>query len=127
MPRIRKKRLLPIKSLSSENNENKKIVHEDGSYYIGQIKNGLPDGKGKDYYCDGKVKYEGDFIEGKREGNGKIYFSDGNYYIGEWKNNLQHGNGTLYDKNGIIIQKGYFRNGFYDVLENSGLFPDLLN
>lgn len=100
-------------------NENKKIVLEDGSYYIGQIKGGLPDGKGKIYYCDGKVKYEGDFIKGKMEGNGKFNYLNGEYYIGEWKNNKKHGKGTSYHKNGKIIYQGKYIEGyeirFYDV------------
>jgi len=34
---------------------------------------------------DGK-KYEGDFINDKREGTGTFTWSDGRVYIGEWKN-----------------------------------------
>ena len=28
-------------------------------------------GKGKEYYKNGDIKYEGDFVDGKREGKGK--------------------------------------------------------
>ena len=48
----------------------------------------LFNGKGKEYYSNGNIRYEGDYVNGKREGNGKYIFEDGTYYIGEWKNGL---------------------------------------
>ena len=41
---------------------------------IGKLKNKLKFGKGKIYYNDGKIKYDGEFIDDKFEGFGK-YFS----------------------------------------------------
>ena len=43
---------------------------EEGEYYIGQFKNGLRNGKGTDYYQNGDILYDGDFVDDKREGNG---------------------------------------------------------
>lgn len=34
---------------------------------------------------DGK-RYEGDFLNDKREGLGNFTWSDGRMYVGEWKN-----------------------------------------
>jgi len=31
------------------------------------------------------AKYEGDYIDGKKEGKGKLTFADGSYYEGEFK------------------------------------------
>ena len=87
-----------------------KIFFEDGRYYIGQVKNGLFDGKGIIYYKDGNIQYDGDFIEGKREGNGKRYHINGSYYIGEYKNGKRHGKGTYFKYNGRIFSE-YFENG----------------
>jgi len=42
---------------------------EDGEYYIGEWKNDLRNGKGIQYYSNGKIKYEGVFISDKYEGN----------------------------------------------------------
>ena len=48
-----------------------KIELENGEYYIGELFNNLKHGKGIIYYKNGNIKYEGDFINDKREGNGK--------------------------------------------------------
>ena len=40
---------------------------------------------------NGKILYEGDFINDKYEGNGKYVWENGVYYIGQFKNGLQHG------------------------------------
>ena len=41
------------------------IFSEDGSYFLGQFKNGLRNGKGIEYYKNGNIKYEGNFINGE--------------------------------------------------------------
>ena len=44
-------------------------------------------GKGKEYYYDGKLKFEGDYINGKRNGKGKEYNNDGKLiFEGEYLN-----------------------------------------
>ena len=45
--------------------------------------NGLKNGRGKEYYKNGKIKYEGDFINDKYEGYGKYIWENGEYYIGK--------------------------------------------
>ena len=57
---------------------------------IGEWKNGLRNGKGTYYYANGKMKYEGDYINDKFEGNGKCIWEDDEYYIGEYKYGLRH-------------------------------------
>ena len=52
---------------------------DNGSYYIGQFKNDLKNGKGVEYYKNGNIKYEGEFIDGKFDGNGKYFWEDGSY------------------------------------------------
>jgi hypothetical protein len=42
------------------------------------------DGQGVLTWRDGK-KYEGQFLNDKREGNGTFIWADGRKYIGEWK------------------------------------------
>ena len=44
-----------------------KYYWEDDKYYIGQFKNNLRHGKGIIYYKVNNVKYECNFINGKRE------------------------------------------------------------
>ena len=52
--------------------KNKKIQNDKGEYYIGEVYNNIPNGKGIVYYKNGNIKYEGEFINGKEEGNCKI-------------------------------------------------------
>ena len=47
----------------------KKKIYENGEYYIGEMLNGLRHGKGIDYYKNGNIKYDGNFVNGKYEGN----------------------------------------------------------
>ena len=92
----------------------KKEIYKSGNYYIGPFKNGLRHGKGKEYYKDGRIKYEGDFANDKFEGKGKYIYDNGNYYIGEFKNGLSHGRGILYFSNGRIKYEGDFVKDKYE-------------
>ena len=64
--------------------------------YEGDLINGMRNGQGKLYYKNGNIKYEGEFANDKFEGTGKFYYTDGNYYIGQFKNGLKHGKGIEY-------------------------------
>ena len=70
----------------------------------------MRNGKGILYYKNGNIKYEGNYLNDKKDGKGKYIFEDGNYYIGHWKNDLKNGTGSEYDKNGNIIFKGEYIN-----------------
>jgi len=94
------------RSLNSE-----KIKFNDGKYYIGEVSNDKMHGKGILYYKDGKIEYDGNFINGKREGKGKYIWEDGSYYIGQWSNNNMNGKGTAYNKDDTIQYEGDFVNG----------------
>ena len=67
--------------------------------YVGQVVNGLPEGKGIEYYPNGE-RYEGDFRNGKQEGKGIYYFSNGGRYEGDWRNDEKEGKGIYYYHNG---------------------------
>ena len=41
--------------------------------FDGEYLNGLRNGKGKEYYGNGKLKFEGEYLNGKRNGKGKGY------------------------------------------------------
>ncbi|GHU27589.1 hypothetical protein FACS1894152_4410 [Bacilli bacterium] len=81
--------------------------HIDKQIYAGQFnKNGRLDGHGTwthrlhtgvDFY-----KYEGDFVNGKKEGKGVGTDEDGNVYEGEWKNDEVDGKGIKYAKDGNV-------------------------
>jgi len=40
-------------------------------------------------------KYEGEKLNGMRDGRGKFYYQDGGLFDGEWSQNKMHGKGVL--------------------------------
>ena len=78
--------------------DNKELQFEEGKY-IGQVVNGLQEGKGTFKYNSGSI-YEGDWKNGKKEGKGIFYCKkepfQGHRYDGEWKNDKQEGKGIYF-------------------------------
>ena len=81
---------------------NGRLTFKNGEIYIGQFKNDKYEGKGVLYYNykKKKVKYEGDFIEGKYNGKGKLIEKNNEYYIGQF---LKMGKKMVKEKNIIVI------------------------
>ena len=75
--------------------------------FEGEFIKGIKNGKGKDYYRNGNIKFEGEYINGKRW-SGKIYGIKNNV-ISELKN----GKGILkeLDENGKLKFEGEYLNG----------------
>ena len=73
------------------------IEYDDGSTYVGEVTNSLPDGQGTLITLDGDLFY-GDWVNGKQHGRGHFLWLDGRIYIGVLKNGLRHGRGILYNK-----------------------------
>lgn len=51
------------KKKKNDENLNGKYNWENGDYYIGELKNDIPNGKGIKYDSDGNILYEGNFID----------------------------------------------------------------
>jgi len=83
-------------------------------------KNDLFNGKG--IYHDNSTgnKYDGNWINNKKEGNGTEYWPNGDYYIGGWKNMKKNGYGIYTWQNGDIYA-GYWLN---DLFNGSGIYHD---
>ena len=102
--------------------------------YVGDIVNGLFDGKGK-ITLDTGQEYVGEFLKGKRSGEGTCSYPNKEKYQGSWLNDMREGKGTYfyaggqreeamwhegrqmaniptyyYDTNGIIEER-YYENG----------------
>ena len=58
------------------------------------MKDGLRHGFG--VYKIDDATYEGNWVEGRKEGKGKIIFKSGSIFEGEFKNDLKHGFGKMY-------------------------------
>lgn len=46
-----------------------------------------------------KRRYEGNYVQEKKEGYGEFSWPDGKLYKGQWKDGLQHGTGILREAN----------------------------
>ena len=84
--------------------------------FEGEYLNGERNGKGKEYdYTFEQIKFEGEYKNGKRNGKGKEYFVSHNYkevkFEGEYKKGKRHGKGTEYEYGSLIFQ-GEYLNGF---------------
>jgi hypothetical protein len=77
--------------------------------YVGELKDGKPNGQGKLTWPDGKT-YFGSLAEGKREGLGTATWANGQKYVGEWKNDKRQGRGTVTWPSGEQYA-GEFKNG----------------
>ena len=77
--------------------------------YVGNFNNNLPNKKGKIInFADNSI-YEGDIVNGKKEGKGILKFSDGTEYEGDFIDDKYEGIGKLSFKNGCIYE-GNFQN-----------------
>ena len=63
----------------------------------------------KEYDCDGKLKFEGEYLNGKRNGNGKEYVNEKLIFEGEYLNGeRRNGKGKEYDYDtGLEIEIEY--------------------
>lgn len=98
---------------------NSRIDFPNGNYYIGEIRNNVPHGRGKYYWTDGdwhegywldgvqsgrgtfySVAYRrtdtGTYKDGARYGKGRMAWEDGSWYEGDWNINGAHGKGVYY-------------------------------
>ena len=89
-----------------EYNENRKLIFE------GEILNGLREGKGKEYFLNGKLYYEGDYKKGIKCGKGIQYNDFGwKVYEGDFSDDERNGIGKEYTINDVsIYDEGEFKN-----------------
>jgi len=92
---------------------NAQRLNYSNGYYIGEVSNGVANGKGKYYWNDGS-KFEGTWINGVIDGSGLLTFSNNmGYYVGYWRNGKRlacYGLQCLNNGNRLI---GYWENEIY--------------
>ena len=95
--------------------------HDDSLIFEGEYLNGKRNGKGKEYNRAGNVKFEGEYLNGKRKGKGKEYNSE--YYClifeGEYLNGLKW-NGKGYNNHNNIVYRLNNGNGYIIDYYNNG-------
>ena len=65
------------------------------------------------FILNGKLLFEGEYLNGKRNGKGKEYDSlnDKLIFEGEYSNGKRNGKGKEYNNNGELIFEGEYLNG----------------
>lgn len=82
---------------------------DDGSSYVGGMKDNFYDGRGIFKWADGGA-YVGEYRQGSKNGNGVRKWPDGQLYEGAFKDDRMHGKGQLKYANGATYE-GDFANG----------------
>lgn len=78
-----------------------RINIQDDVYYLGNLNNKhKQNGYGTEYYNNDSILYEGEWVNGLKNGLGKMYFQNNSKYIGDFEFDVIHGNGEFYYPNG---------------------------
>ena len=85
--------------ISSISNQEIEYKDESRKKYIGQVLNGVPEGKGIMYWNNG-CRYEGEWRNNKKDGKGIFYYANGDRYEGDFRNGKIEGRGIFIGKNG---------------------------
>ena len=111
--------------LKNNNKKQQKLECENGQY-IGEVVDGVREGRGTYYLTKGPYKgdkYEGEWKNDKRDGKGILIFPNGDRYEGDFKEDKQEGKGIYYYKNGDREMGDYFdgrKIGKHVLLTNKG-------
>ena len=101
--------------ISIKDGSKRKYVKYDasnGDYLDGFFDGNIFSGNAHLTYTDGSI-YEGEVIEGKRDGTGTYTWRTGEFYDGKWTDNNMNGYGTYYYKGKEKYPRlsGIFENG----------------
>ena len=94
----------------------------DNLLFEGEYSNGKRNGKGKEYYKDGKLRFEGEYLNRVRL-NGKLYDNYGNFYC-----DLNNLNGLVkkYSLRGELEFEGEYLNGKRNGKGKEYIFSNLI-
>ncbi len=84
----------------------------NGPSYRGELREGLPWGRGRTEQPNGRTSYEGEFRAGKREGFGAYYYKNGSLcYAGSWKEDKKDGLGVSFRESDHILHIAKWKEG----------------
>lgn len=86
------------------------LISENQERYEGEFLDGKKQGLGVQFYSSGMVRYKGQFKNELRSGQGTYYFTNGDKYVGTFMDNVPQGKGTYYYSDGEQFV-GSFRRG----------------
>ena len=104
-------------NISTSRNGYGKSSYDNGDNYIGNLREGIPNGRGALYDRRNNKKFEGNFIDGEPV-NGIYYYENGEYYKGPLNNKLQQGIGQLFLKMEILNMKENLKKALKKEKEN---------
>jgi len=78
----------------------------NGDLYVGELREGQPNGQGTIIYVEGG-SHTGEFRDGLPNGQGTITWPNGSVYVGEFRDNKYHGQGTYNWPNGDVYVGEY--------------------
>ena len=78
--------------------------YADHTVYKGEWEDGLWHGDGKLRTGSGGEMYEGQWIQGKRDGLGEQLDSEGNQYVGDWMDDVRAGEGSFTHHSGWNVE-----------------------
>ena len=93
----------------------------NGGTYIGYVnkETNSPDGQGKMMYDNGDV-YDGEWVNGVRQGIGRMTYANGDIYDGAWLNDMWNGYGEYTWADG----RKYYGNYKNDMRDGEGIFSN---
>ena len=104
----------PSTGTSSGTDGIQEMSYSDGSFYRGEMRNGMRNGTGTLVYGDNTANqldtYTGQWVDDQRSGTGKLTWKDGSVYEGQWKDDRVHGQGVYTFPSGAILV-GTWENG----------------
>lgn len=104
-------------SLINAQEDCKVLMPEISGSYTGKCKKGLAHGEG---LAEGKDTYEGRFLKGLPNGKGKYTWADGRVYEGLWEAGKKEGKGMMIDptagEDSVLV--GYWKKDEYTGTEN---------
>lgn len=105
--------LLFSTSYAQQSDSCKVKLHEISGAFKGECKRGFAHGSGT---AQGTDTYIGNFKNGLPEGEGKYIYANGNTYTGTFHNGLKDGKGIFrfLEDGTLFVQEGYWLNGEYE-------------
>ena len=85
--------------------------YDENGNVIYELINGNGKVKEYDHFYGGTIKFDGEYLNGKKNGKGKEYWNGILEYEGEFLNDKRNGKGKEYDDQGEIIFEGEYLNG----------------
>ena len=97
--------------------------------FIGIIINLIKDykinGERKEFYENGELKYEGNFLNDEYDGEGKLYNENGEIYMGEFKQGAKNGFGRIIINDYLIKEGVFFNDEFIEGDDFSNEYEDI--